>query len=192
MTGGAGGAGSEVGEAGEAGLLGTVVRTDGPGRHRVLLSGPTPPYGAFASLEPDQVGVVVGVTALDTLGGRYDASYEQAPALRGVFDLEVGERIRLAELAVVGSLGPGGEAVHGRPPVAAGLGAAARLLDDDEVRAFHTVGGAPRMAYHALLADLEPTVLDAVLARVRDAVPEAAAYVDLLRREAALRAWRRP
>lgn len=174
-------------------MLGTVVRTDGPGRHRVLLSGALPPYGAFVSLDPDHVGVVVGVTALDTLGGRYDASFEQVPGLRGVFDMEVGERVQLAEVVVVGSLGPDG-AAQGRPAVAAPLGAAVRLLDDDAVRAFHTPGGAPRMAYHALLAahGVEPTVLDAVLARVQAAVPDAAAYVDLLRRESALRAWRRP
>lgn len=174
-------------------VLGTVVRTDGPGRHRVLLSGATPPYGAFLRLDPDHVGVVVDVTALDTLGGRYDASFEQAPGLRDVFDLEVGEKVRLAAVVVVGRLGPDGP-FHGRPATPADLGAAARLLRDDEVHAFHTPGGAPRMAYHALLSShgIEPTVLDAVLARVRDAVPEAAAHVDLLRREAALRAWRRP
>ena len=174
-------------------LLGTVVRTDGPGRHRVLLSGDTPPYGAFLRLDPDHVGVVVGLTALDTLGGRYDASFEQVPGLRGVFDLDVGERVRLAEVVVVGSLHPDGP-VHGRPATPADLGATARPLPDDEVRRFHTLDGAPRMAYHALLSShgVEPTVMDAVLARVREAVPEAAAYVDLLRREAALRAWRRP
>lgn len=174
-------------------LLGTLVRSDGPGRHRVLLSGATPAYGAFVWIEPDHVGVVVDVTALDTLGGRYDTSFEQVPALRGVFDMEVGEKMRLADLVLIGSLGPDHPRQE-RPAVAPDLGATTRLLTDAEVRTFHLQDGTPRMAYHPLLAaqDIDPTVLDRVLSHVQAAVPEASAYVDLLRRESALRNWRRP
>ncbi len=172
-------------------VIGTIVRTDGPGSHHILLSGPTPAYGDFVRLDtPDgQIAIVIGTTALDTLGGRYDTAFEQSPGLRSVFDLEVGEKVRLAHVLAVGRTEPHEQ---GRPPVAAALATTAHRMTPAEIEAFHTLAGRPRMAYHPLLAatDADAAVLDSVLATVRAAVPRAAALIDVLRREAALRAWR--
>ncbi len=170
-------------------MIGSLIRTDGPGSHHILITGETPAYGEFIALDtPDkQVAIVVGITALDTLGGRYDAAFEQSPGLSGVFDLEIGEKVRLAQVIAVGRKSPHEQS---RPPVSAPLGATAHAMDSAEIDAFHMMQGKPRMGYHSLLAGTDTAVMDAVLAAVHTNVPAAASMIQVLRRESSLRAWR--
>lgn len=182
--------------------IGTIARTDGPGRHQVVLTRLsdektyyTPAYGELVRIKgttADHVAVVINVTALDSMGGRYDSWFEQAPGLDKVFDLEVGERITLAEVVVVGSFA-GDKARHHYPETAAALASNVESMTDDEARAFHLDGQAPNLRYYSQLQSaygVDPSILLAVLQRVKRLMPDVAPMVELLERENAMKRWR--
>jgi hypothetical protein len=182
--------------------IGSIARTRGPGRHDVILTRMSddkthyqPSYGELVRIKQpksDHIAVVINVTALDSMGGRYDSWFEQAPGLDKVFDLEVGERITLAEVVVVGSFA-GEAARHHYPEHAASLGASVESMSDTEATAFHQVNGSPSLSYYSQLQAaymVDPTILLAVLQRAKRLVPAVTPMVEILERENAMKRWR--
>lgn len=115
-------------------------------------------FGTFVGIERPDGGHLVGAiwnTSLlnpefGNLGPRLSPSSDLA-----VFSPDyLSEKVTLVAVVMLGSLEPGGAARQGVPALAASIDAQVRLLERDEIVAFHQAEGRLQLGYLPMLASL--------------------------------------
>lgn len=186
--------------------LGKIIKSDGHVRYICQVYGrgevperPGPDdyaFGTFVSIALPAGRSLVGII-YDTMLFNPDFG-RMGPRLSPEAELEVfapdyiNERATLVCITVVGMMETGGQVWQGVPPLAAMSDAAVERLTDEQIRAFHTLDGAPQLAYAPLLlaqgSPLALPLLRAVIAHLTQLFPEQSELLAVLEDDLAWKA----